>query len=189
MTSYEITQLNIDLDLAFKGVSQSILEEPIDSEEIIRLTHSDLWHKDLINWINLIRSDLSLNCPVIVREAKSISLGLEFTDDEKIAALNKSWRHKPEATDVLSFPAIDDKFIWLGNKCLELGDIIISVPTAQKQAKKEGHGLNRELRWLVSHGLLHLLGWDHLNAKKLQKMLTCQERLLDSEVHLTSIND
>ena len=62
--------------------------------------------------------------------------------------------------------------------CLELGGIIVSVPTARKQASDHGHDLLWELRWLVSHGFLHLLGWDHPNEALLSAMLSCQEQLL-----------
>ena len=61
---------------------------------------------------------------------------------------------------------------------LELGDIVVSVPTARRQALEQEHGLERELRWLVSHGLLHLLGWDHPDADSLAAMLQKQEHLL-----------
>ena len=52
------------------------------------------------------------------------------------------------------------------------------MPTAQKQAKIHNHCLTEELRWLVSHGFLHLLGWDHPTAKRLDQMLSFQEQLL-----------
>jgi probable rRNA maturation factor len=61
---------------------------------------------------------------------------------------------------------------------LYLGDIIISVDTAQRQALEQNHELNTELLWLASHGFLHLLGWDHPDEGSLTKMLECQARLL-----------
>ena len=61
---------------------------------------------------------------------------------------------------------------------VELGDIIVSVPTAERQALEQNHSLERELCWLVSHGLLHLLGWDHPDDASLMTMLQCQEQLL-----------
>ena len=56
--------------------------------------------------------------------------------------------------------------------------IIVSVITAEKQANIHKHNLSRELRWLVCHGFLHLLGWDHLNAQSLNRMLKFQDQLL-----------
>ena len=63
---------------------------------------------------------------------------------------------------------------------LELGDIVISVETAARQAREHDHPLERELRFLASHGLLHLLGWDHPDEESLAAMLERQERLLAS---------
>ena len=60
-----------------------------------------------------------------------------------------------------------------------MGDIVISVPTAIRQAKDNKIDLFRELRWLATHGLLHLLGWDHSDEVSLNKMLLIQEQLLD----------
>ena len=56
---------------------------------------------------------------------------------------------------------------------------MISLDTARRQASEQQHSLNRELRWLVSHGLLHLLGWDHPDDTSLAAMLQLQEQLLD----------
>ena len=111
----------------------------------------------------------------------NFSLSLEFTDDQKMIELNSSWRNQKQTTDVLSFSAIDDKFLVPFDGFLELGDIFVSVPTAQRQADEHHHDLVQELRWLVSHGLLHLLGWDHPDEESLHKMLTCQEHLLSIE--------
>ncbi|HJM80384.1 MAG TPA: rRNA maturation RNase YbeY, partial [Prochlorococcaceae cyanobacterium Fu_MAG_72] len=112
------------------------------------------------------------------RQSPVLSLGLQFTDDATITELNSSWRQRSEATDVLSFPALDNSFILPRDTCLELGDIVVSVPTAKRQAREQGHELGLELRWLVSHGLLHLLGWDHPSSESLKTMLSCQEQLL-----------
>ena len=80
---------------------------------------------------------------------------------------------------MLSFPIIDETFFIVGNECIELGDIVISVPTAIRQAEDNKADLFRELRWLATHGLLHLLGWDHNDEESLNKMLLIQEQLLD----------
>ena len=98
---------------------------------------------------------------------------------KKILELNSIWRKKAETTDGLSFPAIDNVDFIANSECVELGDIVISVPTAYRQALEYGHDLGREIRWLASHGLLHLLGWDHPDEKSLNKMLNTQEQLLD----------
>jgi probable rRNA maturation factor len=78
-----------------------------------------------------------------------------LTTDAAIRKLNKQFRGKNKATDVLSFPA--DTLI----QNQERGDLAISVETARKQADEQGHGLAAELRILMLHGLLHLAGYDH----------------------------
>ncbi len=75
-----------------------------------------------------------------------------LVSDRKISQLNKKYRGKRGPTDVLSFEAGQDDY---------LGDIIISVETAKRQAEELGHCLERELKILMIHGFLHLLGYDH----------------------------
>jgi probable rRNA maturation factor len=92
-----------------------------------------------------------------------------LVEDERIAELNRSFRGKPHPTDVLSFP-------WQGHESSAsaaegaesaaefqgfLGDVVISVETARRNAEAEGHAFGREISWLILHGLLHLLGMDH----------------------------
>jgi len=106
-------------------------------------------------------------------------LGLELTNDEKILDLNHAWLGQSKSTDVLSFPIIDETSFVVMNEWIELGDIVISAPTAIRQAKDNKADVSRELRWLATHGLLHLLGWDHNDEESLNKMLLIQEQLLD----------
>jgi probable rRNA maturation factor len=83
------------------------------------------------------------------------SLGVRFTGDRAMQALNRDFRQKDKPTDVLSFP---------GEATPEgqhLGDIVISVPTAARQAAERGQPLEREVKLLLLHGLLHCLGYDH----------------------------
>ncbi len=78
-----------------------------------------------------------------------------LTTDEKIKSLNRDFRHKNKATDVLSFPAAE------AMRREVAGDLAISVDTARKQALEQGHALRIELKVLMLHGLLHLAGYDH----------------------------
>ena len=84
-------------------------------------------------------------------------VSLAFVGERAIRTLNRKFMKKDRPTDVLSFPlgekGPDGKFY--------LGDIVIAVPVAVRQARQEGHGLDRELRLLAIHGFLHLLGFDH----------------------------
>ena len=102
-----------------------------------------------------------------------------ISEGQLILDLNQAWLGQSKSTDVLSFPIIDETFFDVSNECIELGDIVISVPTAIRQAKDNKIDLFRELRWLATHGLLHLLGWDHGDEESLEKMLLIQEQLID----------
>lgn len=82
---------------------------------------------------------------------------LTFTGDLEIAELNRRWRGIDAPTDVLSFP--DGDVLPDGRRLL--GEILVSVDTARRQAEELGHPLVREVEELVLHGLLHLLGYDH----------------------------
>jgi probable rRNA maturation factor len=75
--------------------------------------------------------------------------------DPQIHTLNRQYRGKDKPTDVLSFPLADEL------QPLLLGDVVISVETAARQAQRRGHGLREELQTLLIHGILHLLGYDH----------------------------
>ena len=94
-----------------------------------------------------------------------IEVSITLTDNEKIRALNKKFRNIDRPTDVLSFPLFDytgeqeeppvDEFVGM------IGDIVISLEQAQKQAEEYGHGFEREAAFLCVHSMLHLLGSDH----------------------------
>jgi probable rRNA maturation factor len=108
-------------------------------------------------------------------------LSLQFTTDDQIQHLNRDYRQHDQPTDVLAFAALDDTPLpleVLTEIPLYLGDLIVSVDTAQRQAEEHGHALKAELAWLVAHGLLHLLGWDHPDEAHLQAMWEQQRSLL-----------
>ncbi len=83
------------------------------------------------------------------------SFVVRFVSDHEMRRLNSAYRQRRVTTDVLSFP--DDGEMAGGH----LGDVVIAVPTARRQAMARGHGVERELRVLMLHGLLHCLGHDH----------------------------
>ena len=91
--------------------------------------------------------------------AKSASVTIAFVSDRAMRELNLLWRHKRGTTDVLSFPAEQDEF----EKTEEarLGDVVISVEQAARQAKENGLTLDQELAQLILHGMIHLCGYDH----------------------------
>ena len=182
-----ISSKELELDLAFTGASKKVLAQIPDVDLGTMLSEAKFWEKDLKEWIQYIRNDELLFCPELVRSAQVLTMGLQFTDDSTIAALNSSWRCKPETTDVLSFAVFDENIYMSGCQFIELGDIVVSVTRAEQQAQQQNHSLLHELRWLVSHGLLHLLGWDHPTAEKLNEMISCQEQLLCVDGNLEKI--
>ena len=157
---------SVELDLAYLGGDSQLLPpDPLGEER---------WCLLLSHWLEQLQAEL----PDHLR-ASAYSLGLQLCDDDTIAALNGEWRGKPQPTDVLSFAAQEEAPLQLDGVPLELGDIVISLPTAERQAPDHGHGLERELLFLASHGLLHLLGWDHPDEASLVAMLSRQQALLD----------
>jgi len=111
-----------------------------------------------------------------------------ITDDDHIQALNREYRGVDQPTDVLSFPLQDlspeteqgegRRFVLPPRATRNLGDVVISFPTAQRQAAEFGHTLRRELAYLCVHGLLHLLGYDHENEEQRRAMREREERAL-----------
>ena len=168
----------ISLDLAFSPAAADLIDAADDESTRSRLLQASDWECELCAWIEALRQDRDNDCPDVVRTCDSVSLGVSLLDDASIAELNLRWRQKATPTDVLSFAALESEMPMGAGQELELGDIVVSVPTARRQALEQEHGLERELRWLVSHGLLHLLSWDHPDEESLAAMLQKQEQLL-----------
>jgi probable rRNA maturation factor len=114
--------------------------------------------------------------------APGYEVSLRLTGDDEMQSLNSQYRQLDRSTDVLAFAALEvdcpqpDEM--LSSQPLYLGDIVISIDTAQRQAQQQGHPLKTELAWLAAHGFLHLLGWDHPDEESLTQMLDRQETLL-----------
>lgn len=100
-------------------------------------------------------------------------LSVLLCDDARIHALNRGWRGVDAPTDVLSFP---QDALPGGERVL--GDVVVSVDTASRQAASEGHALRAELRILLVHGLCHLLGHDHHEEAETRAMRAEEQRLL-----------
>lgn len=95
-----------------------------------------------------------------------IEVGLVITDDREVADLNRRYRGKQGTTDVLSFSpndesATDEDFVSPPDGVNPLGEVIVSYPQAERQAREHGHAAEEEVTFLIVHGLLHLLGYDH----------------------------
>lgn len=114
----------------------------------------------------------SLNC----------ELSISFVNSEEMHKLNKDYRKKDASTDVLAFPMAEDLSVvdmMFSDRPVLLGDIVVCVDVAEKQAEEYGHSLERELAFLTSHGLLHLLGYVHDTPEPEERMLEVQKALLD----------
>ena len=133
-------------------------DEKIDLEEEKKLIEFALKHENL--------NDVTFN--------------VIFVDSEKIRNLNKEYRKIDRETDVISFAFEDGE----GNINFEfgrlLGDIYICVSKMKAQAKEYGHSIAREMGFLTVHGLLHLLGYDHMNKEEEKIMFKKQEEILNA---------
>lgn len=127
-----------------------------------------------------------------------LCLNVTFTDDKTIRGINKEFRNIDRSTDVLSFPALEfEKPGDFSNiseddpECFDpdtgeliLGDIMISLEHAHKQAEEYGHSYKREIAFLITHSLLHLSGFDHINDNERKVMEALQDEILD-EIGIT----
>lgn len=104
----------------------------------------------------------------------SASLSIVLAGNDLVRRMNRDFRQIDKPTDVLSFPAAQD-MPGLDNY---LGDVIIAVPEAARQASRGGHAFIAELSLLVVHGVLHLLGHDHLEANEKERMWAAQDAVL-----------
>ena len=109
--------------------------------------------------------------------AKDAYLSVVFVDNEEIRDINKTYRNIDKVTDVISFALEDNDEEIIGERIL--GDIFISIPRMKEQARVYGHSEKRELSFLCCHGLLHLLGYDHVNNKEEERiMFDLQDEIL-----------
>lgn len=107
----------------------------------------------------------------------NVEFNVIFVDSNTIHDINKTYRNVDRVTDVISFALEDNKTIELDHRLL--GDIYICVERAEEQAKEYGHSFLRELAFLAIHGLLHLLGYDHMEKEEEKIMFQKQEDILN----------
>ncbi len=139
--------------------------------------------------------DISSDIDTIVQTAleeknihdENVSVSISAVDKETIRKINNEYRNVDRATDVLSFPIFEreeiDNFALLDEdkkvKEMELGDIIICIDVLQEHAVEYGTGILREMLYMITHGICHLLGYDHeIEEEKLQ-MRKLEEKILD----------
>lgn len=113
---------------------------------------------------------------------KTLSFDMVLCENEKIHEINKDYRDKDRPTDVITFALFADseeneRFIFDGE--INLGEILISLDKTQEQAYSNNHSFGDELFFLISHGIMHLLGFDHLSKKELIYMLENQQKSME----------
>ena len=104
---------------------------------------------------------------------------LLFSDDETMQELNKDWRGKDAPTNVLSFPAPKDQPVHPGELPL-LGDIVLGFGTCAREAQEAGKTLTNHTCHLIVHGVLHLLGYDHVDDQEAEKMEAAEIKILST---------
>lgn len=137
--------------------------------EIFNETDYEIDTKEITNLLNYALERKKLN---------KINFNVIFVDNETIRNINREYRNIDSETDVISFALEDDNTFPTGDIKV-LGDIYISVPKMKSQAKEYGTGERRECAFLVIHGLLHLLGYDHMTKEDEEVMFKEQELILD----------
>lgn len=115
-----------------------------------------------------------------------VIVSVSLVDNEFIHQMNRDYRHIDRPTDVISFAFLDGEADPLellkdNTNPVCLGDIYISVEKALQQAEEYGHPLKRELQFLFVHGLLHLLGFDHMTEEDEKEMFALQDEILKKE--------
>ena len=107
-----------------------------------------------------------------------VEVSCVLVDDERIHEINREYRHIDRSTDVISFAMEDNDQFYVEGMPRTLGDIFISVDHAKKQAEEYGHSLRREMCFLFTHGILHLLGYDHMTDQQEKEMFGLQDKIL-----------
>ena len=157
--------------------SPTFLPKELDLKAILQLP----WSEWLQQWFDFAKTDL----PDSWQGYTHFEVALRLTSAEEVQSLNSLYRGLNEPTDVLAFANLDHVLPFMPaemfseNNCpVDLGDIVISLPTALEQARSQNHDFKLELIWLAAHGFLHLLGWDHPDPESLTRMLKRQVLLL-----------
>lgn len=150
-------------ELKFEEIGAKMLNYVLNNQEIISL--SELSEYDV--------SNITFNVDILI------------CDDKKIQELNLQYRGKDKPTDVLSFALFadspDNRIVF--EDTISLGDIVISAQTTKKQADENEKSFDEEIAFLLSHGLLHLLGFDHTTEDELKFMLKIQDEMIEFAVY------
>jgi len=145
-------------------------DDKMNTYEIFNETNKDL-KKEIDKLYKLL--DFALKREKI----ENVEFDIIFVDSNMIHEINKTYRNVDRVTDVISFALEDNKTIELEHRLL--GDIYICIEKAEEQAKEYEHSFLRELAFLTIHGLLHLLGYDHIEKEDEEIMFKKQEEILN----------
>ena len=154
----------------------------------VKVNITDSYKKEKVS--SEIRALVRKACRAVLREENfcgDAEIELTFVDDNKIKEINKEYRDIDNSTDVLSFPLGENGVYDKNpeNGFYMLGDIVISVDHAKTQADLYGHGINREIAFLTVHSMLHLLGFDHVNGGKEERIMREKEEKILEKMGLS----
>lgn len=176
-----MTKLNIFIETDFEENNQKKIDENVLNIKKI-LTNTKKMMKFILN-----QEQIILNSCLYNQEYKTLCFDIVFCDDKKIHKINREYRNIDKPTDVITFALFADtneneRFIFEGE--INLGEIIISYDTMEYNAINEPHvidnktsSLINELYFLISHGILHLLGYDHKDEKNYNEMIALQKKI------------
>lgn len=148
-----------------------------------------MYNEDMLNIINKTRyTDLKEYYPLLEEYYQKTLEVLEIEDNYvlsliicgpvTIKRINRDYRQKDAVTDVISFALLDDDDTVEYEDRVELGDIFINRNRVLSQAEEYGHSVKREFVFLFVHGLLHLLGYDHMNKEDEERMFSLQKKIV-----------
>lgn len=138
----------------------------IDESDLV--TNSDKKMLTQLIHFTLKKEEISFNYEV----------SMSFVTDKEIKELNKTYRDIDKATDVLSFPLIEDFTVDFLDYVYPLGDVVISIDKVKEQARNYNHSFKREIAFLTVHSILHLLGYIHETEAEEKEMFSRQEYIL-----------
>lgn len=109
----------------------------------------------------------------------NVEISVTFVSEEEIKELNAQYRDVDSVTDVLSFPQFEDPEEYPEEGDICIGDVVICEPQAARQAEEFGHSYEREIIYLFTHSVLHLLGYDHMEPEEKAQMRDREEEIMD----------
>lgn len=127
--------------------------------------------------IKTLFSVMETQVPEVVASTCVLAFTLKFSDNQTVQSLNAKFRGKDKPTNVLSFPN-DDEFGAPGEATDYIGDIILAYETVKKEADEQGKVFEHHLLHLIAHGVLHVLGYDHIEDAEAEEMESLEVRIL-----------